>query len=501
MPLKPNPAMALHELSALELSEGIHSQAFSCQEVMDCFLLQIQKFNPSFNAIVNLRAKESLMLEAKAADDALLQGRSKGWMHGLPIAVKDLAQTAGVATTMGSVLLKNNVPKEDAFMVSRMRQSGAILIGKTNTPEFGLGSHTFNSLFGTTSNAYNQSLSAGGSSGGAACALALRMLPVADGSDFMGSLRNPAAWQNIFGLRPSQGRIANLPSNELFLTQLGVEGPMARNMADLCMLLGTQAGDDHRFPMGLGESSKAFAKEMFELAHHRELSNANLSGIKMGWLGDLGGYLPMEQGILSQCDRGLERFSSAGAVVEDVPPNFDPAKVWSAWLTLRHAYVAHRLSPVMALPQAAEHMKPEALWEVHAGLEIKAIDFLNASQTRSLLYQRLLELLGRYEVLCLPSAQVWPFNKETHWPQFIQTQRGKVAMDTYHRWMEVVIYATLAGLPTLSVPTGFNDEGLPMGLQLIGQPKGEAQLLKIGRIYESHIKDWLSMRPSALKTP
>ena len=491
--------LPLYELSALELSKGIHSQEFSCQEVMEAFLLHIQKFNTNFNAIVSLREQESLMKEAKAADDALLKGHSKGWMHGLPIAVKDLAQTAGVATTMGSVLLKNNVPKEDCFMVSRMRQSGAILIGKTNTPEFGLGSHTFNSLFGTTANAYNPKLSAGGSSGGAACALALRMLPVADGSDFMGSLRNPAAWQNIFGLRPSQGRIPNLPSSELFLTQLGVEGPMARNVADLCMLLGTQAGEDPQFPLGFGDPKNSFAQEMHDLAHDRHVEHQKLTNIHVAWLGDLGGYLPMERGILSQCERGLERLSNAGAHVEDVSPNFDPSKVWSAWLTLRHAYVAHRLSPVMALPNAQANMKPEALWEIQAGLEIKAIDFLNASQTRSLLYQKLLELLKRHDVLCLPSAQVWPFAKEMHWPKEIETEKETVKMDTYHRWMEVVTYATLAGLPTLSVPVGFNDEGLPMGIQLIGQPKGESKLLKIGRIYEAHIKDWLSVRPSALE--
>jgi len=488
----------LYEHTALDLSRGIHTHQFSCQQVMAAFLGQINRLNPQFNAIVNLRDSETLMREAKDADEALRLGQSKGWMHGLPIAVKDLAQTAGVATTMGSVLLKNNVPKEDCFMVSRMRQSGALLIGKTNTPEFGLGSHTFNALFGTTSNAYQPELSAGGSSGGAACALALRMLPVADGSDFMGSLRNPAAWQNIFGLRPSQGRIPNLPSTELFVTQLGVEGPMARNMADLCMLLGTQAGEDDRFPMGLTDRSNHFALEMRELAQEQASLSNSLSGIKVGWLGDLGAYLPTQKGVLAQCEKGLERLSIAGAHVEHINAHFDPAKVWNAWLTLRHAYVAQRLSPILMLPNARAQMKPEALWEIERGLNIKAIDFLNANQIRSHLYQKLLKLLENHDVLCLPSAQVWPFAKGTHWPKAIDTQNGAVSMDTYHRWMEVVTYATLAGLPTLSVPCGFNADGLPMGLQLIGRPKGEAKLLKIGLAYEAEIQDWLSIRPSAL---
>jgi amidase len=488
----------LYEHSALDLSRGIHTHQFSCEEVMTAFLGQINRLNPQFNAIVNLRDTETLMREAKDADKALRLGQSKGWMHGLPIAVKDLAQTAGLATTMGSVLLKNNVPQHDCYMVSRMRQSGALLIGKTNTPEFGLGSHTFNALFGTTSNAYQPELSAGGSSGGAACALALRMLPIADGSDFMGSLRNPAAWQNIFGLRPSQGRIPNLPSTELFLTQLGVEGPMARNMADLCMLLGTQAGEDDRFPMGLTDRSNHFAKEMRALAEKEAPHSNALSGLKVGWLGDLGAYLPTEKGVLAQCEKGLERLTKAGAHVQHIDAPFDPAKVWCAWLTLRHAYVAHRLSPVLMLPNAKAQMKPEALWEIEHGLNMKAIDFLNASQTRSHLYQQLLGLLEHHDVLCLPSAQVWPFAKDTHWPKAIDTQNAVVSMDTYHRWMEVVTYATLAGLPTLSVPCGFNAEGLPMGLQLIGQPKGEAKLLKIGLAYEAEIQDWLSIRPSAL---
>jgi amidase len=265
------------------------------------------------------------------------------------------------------------------------------------------------------------------------------------------------------------------------------------------MLLGTQAGYDHQFPMGFVDANDHFAQDLFKIAHDPDLVQQSLSDTKVGWLGDLGAYLPLERGILGQCERGLERLSNAGAQVEDLEANFDPTKVWSAWLTLRHAYVAHRLSPIMALPHAQDHLKPEALWEIQGGLQIKAIDFLNASQTRSLLYQKLLELLKRYDVLCLPSAQVWPFAKEIHWPKTIETSKGRATMDTYHRWMEVVTYATRAGLPTLNVPAGFNDEGLPMGLQLIGQPKGDAKLLKIGRIYEAHIQDWLSVKPSVLK--
>ena len=492
------PSNELFSLSAMELSSGLHANRFSCEDVMTSFLDHIHHLNPIYNAIVNLRDRDTLLLEARAADLALSMGQSKGWMHGLPIAVKDLAQTSGIATTLGSPLLEHNMPKEDCVMVSRMRECGAILMGKTNTPEFGLGSHTFNSLFGTTSNAYHPQLSAGGSSGGAACALALRMLPLADGSDFMGSLRNPAAWQNIFGLRPSQGRIPNLPSTELFVQQLGVEGPMARNIADLSMLLGTQAGYDDRFPLGIGSESKDFMQDMKELANGSASKPNSLSGIKVAWLGDLDGYLPMERGVLSQCEKGLERLQHCGAHIEHLSPNFDPHTVWSAWLTLRHVSVAHRLSPLLSLPGAQSQMKPEALWEIQGAKDISAIHFLNASQTRSQLFQKLHTVLQSHDVLCLPSAQVWPFAKEMHWPSSIDTQKGLIPMDTYHRWMEVVIYATLAGLPTLNVPVGFNELGLPMGMQLIGQPRGEVQLLKIGQAYEAQISDWLSIQPSIL---
>jgi amidase len=275
---------------------------------------------------------------------------------------------------------------------------------------------------------------------------------------------------------------------------------MARNIADLSMLLGTQAGCDDRFPLGIDTSSNSFMLEMRELAKGFASKPNSLSGIKVAWLGDLDGYLPMERGILSQCEKGLERLELCGAHIEHLTPNFDPQKVWSAWLVLRHVSVAHRLSPLLSLPGAQNQMKPEALWEIQGAEHISAAQFLNASQTRSQLFQKLQETLQSHDVLCLPSAQVWPFAKEMHWPSSIDTQRGQVQMDTYHRWMEVVIYATLAGLPTLNVPVGFNNEGLPMGMQLIGQPKGEVQLLKIGQAYEAQITDWLSIKPTVLGT-
>jgi amidase len=240
--------MGITYLSAAELSEAIHCCDVSCREVMADYLDRIDERNPSVNAIVSRRDRDELMAEAATCDDELSHGLSRGWMHGMPQAIKDLAETKGLRTTYGSRLLQHWVPDFDCLMVERMKAAGCIVIGKTNVPEFGKGSHTYNDVFGTTLNAYDHTRSAGGSSGGAAVALAMHMLPVADGSDYMGSLRNPAAWNNIFGFRPSQGRVPSWPAADAFFDQMGAEGPMGRTVLDVTLLLGTQAGFDPRVP-------------------------------------------------------------------------------------------------------------------------------------------------------------------------------------------------------------------------------------------------------------
>ena len=245
---------ALTDFTASDLSQRIHSKQVSCAEVMHAYLQRINQLNPVHNAIVSRAPEERLLAEAKACDEELARGHSRGWLHGIPQAIKDTANAAGFPTTYGCALLKNNIASKDAIMVARMRAAGAIVIGKTNMPEFGLGSHTFNELFGITRNAWDTSVSAGGSSGGAAVALAQRMLPVADGSDFMGSLRNPAAWNHVWGMRPTQGRIPFGPGADVWVDQLGIEGPMARSVADLARLLQTQAGHDPGQPLSIRET-------------------------------------------------------------------------------------------------------------------------------------------------------------------------------------------------------------------------------------------------------
>jgi len=471
------------ELSAQELSKAIHARQLSCREVMQAYLQRIDAVNPIFNAIVSLQDFEALLSQADIADSEMQYGDSRGWMHGFPIALKDLVDVAGVPTTCGSPLLKNNIPTHDALLTQRLKAAGGIVIGKTNTPEWGLGSHTFNPVFGSTCNAYNPSFSAGGSSGGAAVALIQRLLPVADGSDFMGSLRNPAAWNNVFGLRPSQGRVPAFPTPDVWVSQLSTDGPMARNISDLALMLESMAGFDARAPLSLASLPTGFAMDL----------QPEAKGMRIGWLGNLDGYLPMETGVLDACENGLKRLTALGCSVEPVALGYSPQAVWQSWLAWRRVLTASRLAPMVA--KGRHEVKPEALWECDQAAGMTAPDFLQASIERSAFYQHMLGLLSRFDVLVLPSCQVWPFDIAKHWPAQIDTTTGTVQMDTYHRWMEVTVYASLCGLPALNVPVGFNDQGLPMGMQLIGQAQGDLALLSLGLAYEEAVQDWLAIRP------
>lgn len=467
------------------LSQGIHAKTFSCREVMQATLARIAQVNPQVNAIVNLRDEDALLTEADRYDALLARGALMGWMHGIPQAIKDLAPTAGLRTTLGSPLMQDFVPQEDGLMVQRMKAAGCIVIGKTNVPEFGLGSHTFNTLFGPTRNPYDLSKTPGGSSGGAAAALATGMLSVADGSDFMGSLRNPAAWCNIFGMRPSQGRVPMWPATDVWTSQMGTEGPMARDVQSLAMLLQTQSGFDPRAPLSIA-------------AHARfdwSCGTYSLQNKSVAWLGDLQGYLAMEPGIVDVCTQGLQRLQALGCAVEPIALGFAPERVWDAWLVWRKALVASRIAPLLLQPANRSKIKPEALWEHDSAQSVTGAEFMHASATRSSFYQHLLTLFERYDYLALPSAQVWPFAVEQRWPQQIVTANGTRSMDTYHRWMECVIYATFAGLPCISIPCGFNDAGLPMGMQVIGKPQDDAGVLQLALAYEQTAQEVLQRRP------
>jgi amidase len=476
--------VSAHDLTArgaAALSELIHAKQVSCREVMTAFLDRIDARNGELNAIVSRRDRHVLMEEAGERDDELVKGVPRGWMHGLPQAIKDLAETRGLVTTMGSPLLRDNVPAHDALMVSRMRESGCLIVGKTNTPEFGKGSHTFNEVFGATRNPYDVTRSAGGSSGGAAVALATRMLPVADGSDYMGSLRNPAAWNNVFGFRPSQGRVPSHPARDKYFSQMGIEGPMGRSVVDVAMLLGTQAGYDRRDPLALDGSLTEFSSVATTRA---TLDAYDPNRVTVGWLADLDGHLAFEPGILERCEDGLARLSRIGCDVEPATVKFPLDELWDAWLVLRHVSAVGAIGPAVTDEARRALVKPEVLWEIDRGRSLTIDDINGAVEVRTRYYVAIEAMFDRYDMLVLPSAQVWPFPIEQRWPERI----GDRQMDTYHRWMEVSMYATFAGLPAISVPVGFDGRGLPMGMQLIGPPRADVDVLGLAHSYERTIE-------------
>lgn len=472
------PGSEIVMMDAATLSSAIKSRQISCAEVMTAYLDQIDAINPAVNAIVSIRPRAELIEEARRRDAELSRGEYAGEMHGFPHAIKDLEPTAGIRTTMGSPILKDFIPRADSILVERIKRAGAIIIGKTNVPEFGLGSHSYNPVFGTTLNAYDQTKTAGGSSGGAAVALALRMLPVADGSDHAGSLRNPAAFNNVFGFRTAFGRV---PSDvrEVFMPALSVHGPMARTVPDLAMLLSVIAGHDARVPLSIREDSARFANS---LAH-------DFKGARIAWGGDFGGYLPFEPGVLDLCRDALNIFKSIGCVVEEAIPDYSIERVWQSWLVLRAWQVGGLLKTYYSDPARRALMKPEVQWEIERGFKISAYDVADASAVRTAWYHAMRAMFEKCDFFVLPSAQVFPFDATLHWPKTV----GGKAMDTYHRWMEVMIPVTMSGCPALNVPAGFSSAGLPMGIQIVAPNHAEFACLQLAHAYDKATR-WVETR-------
>ncbi len=453
----------LWRLGATALSGKIARRELSPVELMRDVLGRIDAVNGPVNAVVALRDREALMGEARLAEAM----PAEGWLHGIPVAVKDLIEVKGVVSTSGSPILKGHVPTVDDGLARRLRAAGAIVIGKTNVPAFGLGSHTVNKVYGATRNPYDLSLSAGGSSGGAAVALALGMLPVADGSDMMGSLRNPAAWNNVYGFRPTAGLVPGEARETVFQHRLSTNGPMARDIADLERLLAVLS--DGAYRPGLGKAPRR---------------------PRIGWLGDWGGAYPMEEGILAQAEVALGVMEGLGWEVEQVSPPYPARALWEAWVTLRQFAVALSLG-VHWRNEAEQALLPvQARWEVSHGFALKGAQVQWATETRAAWLAAARRMFEAYDAVVLPSTQVWPFPVEERWPERI----GDVAMDSYHRWMEVVVPASLGGLPALGMPAGFNAAGLPAGVQLIGAPGADATILALGRAYHA-ATDWPGQRP------
>ena len=470
---------AITDLGALALSESIRTRRVSCVEVMRAYLDRIDRLNPSVNAIVALRDREDLLRQSGERDAQLARGDHRGPLHGFPLAVKDLDPVRGLPFSQGSPIFRDRIAETDSIMVARLRAGGAIFIGKTNTPEFGLGSHTFNPVYGPTRNAYDPARSAGGSSGGAAVAVALRMQPVADGSDHAGSLRNPPAFNNLFGLRPCYGRIP-AEGPDLFSPSLAVSGAIGRAPADIGLMLSVQAGYDPRVPYSIRQDPTVFAGDL----------RRDFRGTRIAWLGDMGGQIPFEPGILDLGRTALKGFVDVGCQVEEACPSFDMERLWRDWLILRAWTVASALRPHYENPTTRVLLKPEAAWEIERGLALDADRVTAAQAGRADWYAAVRDFMETYEYLVMPSAQVFPFAVDARFPESV----GGRTMDTYHRWMQTVIPVTMSGLPALNVPAGFGAAGLPTGIQIVGANHGEFACLQLGAAYDA-ATDWVRRVP------
>jgi len=469
-------------MDARALSSAIAAKKLSCVEVMTAYLDHIGKFNPKVNAIVALQDRDKLLVQARERDAQLARGERMGVLHGLPHAVKDLQPVKGIVSTSGSPLLKDFVPAADSIPVERMRAAGAIFIGKTNVPEFGLGSHTYNPVYGATHNPYNLGKSAGGSSGGAAVALALRMLPLADGTDYGGSLRNPAGWNNVFGFRNSMG-VVPTAGEDVWMPSMSVAGAMGRSVADLALLLSTQAGYDARAPLSLDGSGSRFLAPL----------EANFKGKRIGWLNDLDGAAPYEPGVLEVCRAALKTFETIGCTVETVAPNGSVEQAWQAFVTLRQFQQGPNFRVFYNDPARRALLKPEAIYEIEGAMKLTVFDIANATQARTRWSNAFHKLFEHYDFLLMPTAQLFPFDIGETWPHQIA---GKT-MRSYHEWMVAICMVTLSGCPSLAVPAGFSATGLPMGLQIIAPVHRDMDCLSLGHAYEQ-ASNWTAKHLPAL---
>ena len=461
-------------LTATELVNLIRTGKLSVQEVMETHLAQIERVNPKVNAIVTLLPDEA-MTQAKAADEALARGEAIGPLYGLPVAHKDLVLTKGIRTTFGSLAFKDFIPEEDEIIVERLRNAGAIAIGKTNVPEFGAGSQTYNEVFGETLNPYDTTKTCGGSSGGAAVALACGMIPLADGSDLGGSLRNPANFCNVVGFRPSPGRVPIWP-DFVGWYPLSVEGPMARNVGDTALMLSAIAGPDPRAPIAITEPGSLFSKSL----------ERSLKKIRIAWSADLGS-LPVDPRVTEVINEQRRVFEDLGCLIDDCEPDFTDAdevfKIWRAWRM--------ELALSELLPDHRDKLKDTVIWNIEAGMKLSGPQIGQAERRRTELYHRVREFMETYEFLILPVSQVPPFDVT----QRYVTEINGVEMDTYIDWMKSCYFISVTGLPAISVPCGFTSEGLPVGIQIVGRHQDDFGVLQLAYAFEQATGFWKTRPP------
>jgi amidase len=460
---------------ARKLAQMLRTRKVSATEVMKAFIAQIERVNPKVNAIVTLVPE--LALAAAKRLDSRKKSQESGALSGLPIAYKDLVPTKGIRTTFGSKIYEKRIPEENHLLVERLSQAGAITLGKTNTPEFGAGSQTFNAVFGATRNPYDPSKTCGGSSGGAAVAVACGMLPFADGSDLAASLRNPGNYCNVVGFRPTPGRVPGWPSANAWDT-LSVIGPMARTVADAAFLFSAMAGPDARSPTSISEPGKIFSGRL----------ERSFRKTRIAWSRDLGG-LPMEPSVTAVLEPQRKIFSSLGCVVEEAQPDFTGAT--EAFETLRAVGFLGRYGAVMK--DHRNKLKDTVIWNIEEGLKRSAEQIASAEATRTALFHRLRAFLERYEFLVCPVNQLPPFPVDVHWPREI----AGVRMGNYLDWMKSCYYITITGHPAISVPAGFTPEGLPVGIQIVGRYRDDLGVLQLAHAFEQATQIWKKRPPLA----
>jgi amidase len=451
--------------SATELAAMLRAKQVSAREVVIAHLARIEAVNPAVNAIVTLTAERALE-QAAAADAAAARGEFLGPLHGIPVAHKDNHLTAGIRTTFGSRTMADFVPEADDLVVGRMRAAGVITLGKTNIPEFAAGGHTFNEVFGVTRNPYDLSVTAGGSSGGAAAALAAGMHPLADGNDMGGSLRLPAGFCNVIGLRPSAGRVPAYPDAEGF-SGLSVSGPMARTVDDVALLLSVLAGPDRRSPISLEDPGSSFAS----------VPSGGLAGRRVAFSADLGGAIEVEPEIADLVRRAAGACETAGAVVEEACPDFTGAD--ECFRTLR----AWRFEATVGafLDQHVEVIRPSLYANMLQGRTLTGPDVGRAALLRTALFHRMREFLTGYDALLLPVSPLPAFPTDIQYPETV----AGVSQPDYLGWMRAVCHVTVTGHPAIAMPAGFVGAGTPVGVQLVGRHRAERELLGLAKGYEA----------------
>jgi amidase len=454
-------------MRAVDMVEAIRAKKLSARELMQAHLKQISQVNSQVNAVVTLVPEDQLMAQAAAADEALAHGKWLGPLHGLPVAVKDLHETQGIRTTYGSSLHMNDIPNFDCRVVQREKEAGAIILGKTNVPEFGFGSQTFNPVFGPTLNPYDTTRTCGGSTGGGAVAVACGMAPLADGSDMGGSLRNPPNFCNVVGIRPSPGRVSNVPTDLGWFT-LAVPGPVARNVTDCAYFLSVLAGYDHHSPISIEMSGAPFAQPL----------ERSFKQVRVAMFQDMG--LPWDPEVKVAVQAQRKVLESLGCTVIEAEPDFSDAN--EAFLAWRHWSV--ELSFGDLLSTHGGQLNDYVHWHVEEGRKLTGPYLARIEARRTALYQRLCNFKGEYDFFVLPVNQVLPFDVNTHYP----TEIAGVKMENYLAWMKSAYYISAAGNPAMSVPCAFSSTGLPIGMQIVGRHHDDWGVLQLGYAFEQATK-------------